>query len=104
MDFFSFFLATQFYLWWDSEGSSNLKQDQIFTSTMKDRLSWMLKYIISCNPFPFLIEYEDFWKIGYFVVRIQYLLVYKIEVAALFLVFFVEFDLSLQTVSVDNFT
>lgn len=64
----------------------------------------MLKYIISCNPFPFLIEYEDFWKIGYFVVRIQYLLVYKIEVAALFLFFFVEFDLSLQTVSVDNFT
>lgn len=57
------------------------KKDSNFTSTMKDRLSKMLKCIISCNPFLFLTETEDLWKISYFVLRIQYLLVYKIKVA-----------------------
>lgn len=42
---------------------------------------------MGCNPFPFLVEAEHFWKIVYFVIRIKYLLVYRMEVAAELLFF-----------------
>lgn len=63
------------------------EQGQTFTITKKQTFRNAYNLFMSCNPSPFLVEVEHFWKFVYFVIRNKYLLVHKMEVAAELLYF-----------------